>query len=246
MALSVSILVLGFSDVERHSLNTLFRLSRTNGPNYVLWTPEDAASPNVALIDVDSYEGGLYLVSPSFNPNLRMICVGHNAPAHAWRVVQRPVDWAAMVLVLDALFVLAHDRPLANLEVVHARLPPTPPGLRCALFVGMPQENAYFLRARLALAGVLVVDEVHTLEQCEQQLGQRAYDVGLAYVEPSARDPWAYVRYFQGLQEPLRNIVAVMYQPDWRAFRLSEQLGCTALLEVPFNPQQVSSVFQRI
>eukprot|EP01041_Mallomonas_annulata_P014953 gene14952-31749_t len=105
MTSTVLVKVVGFSDVERHSLNTLFRLSGREGPYYTLWTPDAAGPAQVALIDVDSYEAGLELVSPSFNPNLKMICVGAEAPTLAWRNVQRPVDWAAMVGLLDELFV---------------------------------------------------------------------------------------------------------------------------------------------
>jgi len=43
MAITVWVKVVGFSDAERHSLNTIFRVSRADGPNYVLWKPEDAA-----------------------------------------------------------------------------------------------------------------------------------------------------------------------------------------------------------
>ena len=87
--------VLGFSDVERHSLNTLFRLSSRQIPSYQLWTPESASQPNVAIIDVDSYEATLELESPNFNPNLKVIAIGADVPDKAWRCMPRPIDWVA-------------------------------------------------------------------------------------------------------------------------------------------------------
>ena len=58
MASPTWVKVVGFSDAERHSLNTMFRLSEHLTPAYMLWTPETPSQPHVALIDVDSYEGG--------------------------------------------------------------------------------------------------------------------------------------------------------------------------------------------
>src|SRR4051812_26749439 len=93
--------VVGFTETERHSLNTLFRLSAKNNNAYALWTSEGAAAPHIALIDVDSYEAGLEMASPNFNPNLKLICVGARATENAWRSFERPVEWSALVTALD-------------------------------------------------------------------------------------------------------------------------------------------------
>ena len=246
MAITVWVKVVGFSDAERHSLNTIFRVSRPDGPNYVLWTPEDAASPNVAVIDVDSYEAGLDMVSPGFNPHLKMIAVGDSAPLGAWRAVQRPVDWAAMVQMLDELFSVQQE---VDIDIFADTFPAplsTPPGLRTALLVGLPPECAYYLRARLALAGVLVVDEAQSLAQCSDKLTERSYELAVVYVDPATQDPWRYAKYLQDLPQPPCTVLGVMPSPDFRALRLAESMGCAALLEVPFNPQQVIAALQRV
>ncbi|WP_138515502.1 hypothetical protein [Rhodoferax bucti] len=246
MAITVWVKVVGFSDAERHSLNTIFRVSRPDGPNYVLWTPDDAASPNVAVIDVDSYEAGLDLVSPGFNPHLKMIAVGDSAPLGAWRAVQRPVDWAGMVQMLDELFA---SHPEVDIDLFADTSPAaltSPPGLRTALLVGIPLESAYYLRARLSLAGVLLVDEVQTLAQCSDKLAARDYALAVVYVDPATQDPWRHAKYLQDLPSPPDTVLGVMPAPDFRAQRLSESMGCAALLEVPFNPQQVIAALQRV
>ena len=104
MTSTVMVQVLGFSDAERHSLNTLFRLSSRQIPSYQLWTPDCAAAPHVALIDVDSYEAMLEMESPSFNRHLKVIAIGEYAPQSSWRHMSRPVDWIALVRELDTLF----------------------------------------------------------------------------------------------------------------------------------------------
>lgn len=246
MAITVWVKVVGFSDAERHSLNTIFRVSRPDGPNYVLWTPEDAASPNVAVIDVDSYEAGLDLVSPGFNPHLKMIAVGDSAPLGAWRAVQRPVDWAGMVQMLDELFAVQQEVDIDIFADTSPAALSTPPGLRTALFVGIPLDSAYYLRARLALAGVLVVDEAQSLAQCSEKLASRSYELAVIYIDPATQDPWRYAKYLQDLPQPPCTVLGVMASPDFRAQRLSESMGCAALLEVPFNPQQVIAALQRV
>ncbi len=245
MAITVWVKVVGFSDAERHSLNTIFRVSRTDGPNYVLWKPDDAASPNVSIIDVDSYEAGLDLVSPGFNPHLKMIAVGDSAPLGAWRALQRPVDWAGLVQMLDTLFASSQEVDIDIFSEAPPEPQAPPPGIRCALFVGIPLESSYYLRTRLALAGLLVVDEAKSLEQCAERLALRSYDLAVVYVDPVTQDPWRYAKYLQDLPQALPNVIGVMPTPDWKSVRLSEGMGCVALLEVPFRPQQVFSAFQK-
>ena len=104
MPSTVFVKIVGFRDVERHAINTVFRLSMDRLPSYWLWTPDAPVPPHLALIDVDSYEGGLELASPTFNSNLKLICVGKRPPPGAWRVFDRPLNWPAVVHAMDQLF----------------------------------------------------------------------------------------------------------------------------------------------
>lgn len=247
MASTVLIKVVGFSDVERHSLNTLFRLSGREGPHYSLWTTESAGPAQAALIDVDSYEAGLELVSPSFNHNIKMICVGAEAPTLAWRTVPRPVDWAAMVGLLDELFVSAGD--VVDITVGSedtVAVSHLPPGVKQALLVGLPIEARLYLRARLALAGIAAVDEVQTVDQLDDSVKAREYDVVLAYVNNDVLDPWVLVKHLQDLEKPVRSVVAVSADSSWKASNLAERMGCIGLMEIPFNPLQVIGLLQRV
>lgn len=246
MASTVLIKVVGFSDVERHSLNTLFRLSGRDGPHYNLWTPESAGPAQAALIDVDSYEAGLELVSPSFNHNLKMICVGAEAPTLAWRTVARPVDWAAMVGLLDELFVSAAEGGPGDGPEDISPVPHLPPGVKLALLAGLPMEARLYLRARLALAGITAVDEVQTVAQLDDSVKAREYDVVLAHVDSSVLDPWVLVKHLQDLEKPVRSVIAVSTDSSWKASNLAERMGCIGLIEVPFNPMQVIGLLQRV
>ena len=53
MGRMVFVKVVGFRDVERHALNTLFRLSAERPTCYALWMPDAPVMPHIALIDVE-------------------------------------------------------------------------------------------------------------------------------------------------------------------------------------------------
>ncbi len=245
MATSIWVKVVGFSDVERHSLNTLFRLSTRRTPAYVLWTPEAPSPPHVGLIDVDSYEAGLELESPSFNPNLKLICVGTSPPENAWRVFHRPVDFNALVQVLDGLFASLNDVDI-DLDFGESHERDVPPGVRVSLLVGMTREQRMYLRARFALAGMTVVDEAETAEQASTHLSQRRYDVVVVSLELQDADPWALVQTLPGMVIPPRSVIVATQSPTWVAMERSEQLGCVGLLEIPFAPKQVLTLLQKL
>jgi CheY-like chemotaxis protein len=236
--------VLGFSDVERHSLNTLFRLSERLNPAYALWTSDQPSQPHVVLIDLDSYEGGMELASPRFNSNQKFICVGDNPPPTAWRSFQRPVDWSALVRVLDELFVAPPDIDIA-LDPDPAGKS-VPPGVRTALLVGLSRGDALYLRARLSLAGITEVDDVETAALAAQKLNQRQFDLVVVSLELIDADPWALVQALVGESRSARSVIVATDAPSWRAMEHAERLGCTGLLEIPFVPQQVLDLIQKI
>ncbi|MES2944607.1 MAG: response regulator [Pseudomonadota bacterium] len=95
--------VFGFSDLERHSLNSVFRLSQARSVAYALWTPESTIPAEVLLLDGDSWEASLELANPELEV-LRLVWVGEHPPAHAWRVFERPLHWSAVMDALDSIY----------------------------------------------------------------------------------------------------------------------------------------------
>lgn len=245
MSTTIWVKVVGFSDGERHSLKTLFHLSGKDGPQYALWTPDLTGRPHVALVDVDSYEAGLELVSPNFNFNLKMICVGAQAPTLAWRTVQRPVDWAAMVAMLDELFVAVPELDI-DLDLGEAAPSSLPPGVKRGLLAALPLEASLYLRARLALAGITAVDEVQSMAQLDDSVRARTYDVVLVHVNFGRVDPWSMVKHLQDMEKPQRNVFAVSTDNSFKTAHLAERMGCVGLLDMPFKPLQVLNFFQKL
>ncbi len=172
----VLVSVVGFSDVERHALNTVFRLSQSRDLSYAPYVPLTApgvAVPKgvseVALVDGESAEAVLSHAK-EMPSGQRLIWIGRDAPDHAWRVMDRPIDWAAVLHDLDAVYAANQaDSGLLDLDVT-APAPLDPAfgedviGVRRALVVGADEQERTYLRTRLALAGVAQVDEVTTTE----------------------------------------------------------------------------------
>jgi len=243
MASPTWVKVVGFSDAERHSLNTMFRLSEHLTPAYMLWTPETPSQPHVALIDVDSYEGGLELGSPRFNPNLKVLCVGERAPANAWRSFARPVDWGVLLDELDELFA---PRPTEDSEPGQLVEKQVPPGVKVTLLVGLSRPDRLYLRARLALAGLTEVEDVDTAADAAVKVSQRQYDLVVVSLELIDADPWLLVQALKDMPTPVRSIIVATDAPTWRAMGMAEDLGCIGLLEIPFEPQQVLDLLQKV
>ncbi len=245
MSANTWVKVVGFDDMERHSLNTLFRLSVRASPSYALWTPEAPSPPQVALLDMDSYEAGLELASPHFNPNLNLICVGAKAPAHARRTFTRPVDWNAMVRALDELFSTESELDF-DLDSDGSHEKVVPPGVKVALVVGLSGEERLYLRARMALGGITDLDEVNTATQATDAMAHRHYDLVVVSLELSDADPWGLVQSLRANLAPPRTVVVATHAPSWAVMERAEQEGCAALLEVPFNPPQLLDLLHMV
>ena len=245
MACVVWVKVVGFSDVERHSLNTLFRLSERMLPSYVLWTRDAPSPPHVMLLDMDSYEAELVLASPNFNPHIKLICVGDKPPAEAWRAFSRPVDWPALVQVLDSLF---SNQGNIDIDIDQDAMAekPVPPGVRVSLMVGLLPEERMYMRARLAIAGLTDVDEADTAEQALECIQRRRYNLVVRSLDVTDSDPWALVDTLVQLPEPPHAVVVATGAPTWANMERAEQHGCMGLLEIPFNPRQVVSLLQKV
>ena len=245
MSSSIWVKVVGFSAIERHSLNTLFRLSVRQTPAYCLWTPDAPAPPHVALIDTDCHEAEVELASPTFNPNLKTICVGSKVYSQAWQSFQRPVDWNALVQVLDGLFASqTYVDVVTGFDVLDEEA--VPPGVRVSLLVGMTGEDCMYLRARLALAGLTDVDAVDTAEQANKSMAHRPYDVVIVNLELADADPWTLLLSFKSMPAPPRAIIVTTPNPTWSAMERAEQAGCVGLLEMPFNPPQIMGLLQKV
>ena len=248
MGVNVAIKVVGFGDAERHSLNTLMRLSERGVATYTLWTQESQSPPQLALVDMDSYEASLELASPNFNPNTRLICVGATAPEGAWRTLQRPVDWSALVRELDGLFTVQPDVDidLGFGDTQAPEKPAVPPGVKVSLLVGMTRDERLYLRARLALAGLTTVDEAPSAGEAIPLISQRQYDLAIISNELDDADSWSLIQALKDLPTPVRSIILATHFPSWAVMEQAEAAGCFGTLDIPFNPRQIYELLLKV
>ncbi|MBC7604662.1 MAG: response regulator, partial [Ramlibacter sp.] len=94
---------MGFNDVERHALNTIFRLSEQRETIYALWMPDAPEAPKLALIDGQSYEATVDFESPQ-SEGMQVIWIGSLAPVRAYRNFDRPLSWPDVIKSMDELF----------------------------------------------------------------------------------------------------------------------------------------------
>lgn len=244
MQISIFVQVVGFRDVERHALNTVFRLSWDRETSYFLWTPEAPIPAQLALIDVDSYEGAMALASPEFNPNLKMICVGERAPATSWRVFPRPLQWPVVVAAMDELFT-----PVSPVRPGQSSLPP---GIKVSLLVDALRENRLYLRARLALAGLTAVDDAENSAEGLALAKSRGYDLVIVNIDPQSQSDWELIDQMVALKsESESKIGAVVITVDQLAGQVrehaerAERVGCRGALAIPFEPLQIIDILQK-
>lgn len=255
----VFVQVIGFRDVERHALNTVFRLSQDRETAYFLWTPDAPLPAQLALIDVDSYEGALALESPELNPNLKMICAGENAPASAWRVFNRPLHWPSVVAAMDALFApvvtihptgpslrfagqVVEPSAVGGLTAVAAQ----PPGVKVSLLVDVSREHRLYLRARLALAGLVAVDEAQTPQQGLALAKRRRYDLVIVNVDPPSLSGWRVIDQMVALEPDIGAVVITTRQMSRPLQGQAERAGCRGVLAIPFDPGQFLDLIKKV
>ena len=245
MGPSVYVKVVGFRDVERHALNTLFRLSTGRPTSYGLWTAAAPAAPLLALIDLEAYEAGLELASPGLNPSLKMICVGRGAPAHAWCTFERPLHWPDVVKSMDRLFATAATLDAGN-DLHDNGQAGVPPGRKVSLLVDPAREDRMYLRARLALAGYTEIDDALTGAQALEMAKNRRYDLVIVAMAVPDMDGWTLILQLVDLEPAIGSVIVTTTDKSWHAREHAEMSGCRGLLEKPYDPSQVVELLKKI
>lgn len=246
MSANVFVKVVGFRDMERHALNTLFRLSAGRPTSYGLWTSEAPVAPLLALIDLDAYEAGLELTSPGLNPKLKMICVGDGAPANAWRQFVRPLHWPDILQAMDSLFepVTARDESVDFEDTETGTEAPT--GYKVSLLVDTSLEDRLYLRARLALAGHTVVDDAATGAQAIELVKKRHYDLVVVGLEVPDMDGWELIRQLLTPEPPIGCLIVTTADKSLQTRERIEASGCDGLLEKPYDPLHIVELLGKI
>lgn len=261
MSQRVFVRVIGFSDVERHALNTVFRLSQQRDVAYSLWMPDAPQPPGLALVDGLSYEAPMAVESPSLDAQVRIIWVGEGAPANAWRVFDRPLHWPHVIQAMDGLygpppdldFDLEHapslDLDLDFDEPADAQdtQPPEPqPPSRRALIVAAGLADRLYLRARLALAELNLADEAQTAADALELARAEPYAVAVIDFDLPDMPGWDFVRQLRQRHPAIAHVI-LLRRGATLADRVRARLaGIDACLPKPTDPERLRGLLEKV
>ena len=227
--------VFGFDDVERHALNTVFRLSETRPTAYALWTAAAPEEAELALIDGDSWEAAIELANPAHD-DLNLVWIGDNAPSRARLAIKRPLQWAAVIEGMDALLEAEHPQAagkpaeaeldldllsesgaVLDLDLDFDSEAPTAPSpleepaaeaeQAQVLVVDADRDARLYLRARLAMAGRLVVDEAASGSEALKLMDTRLYKLVILDMDLPDIDGWEMVKRVEASRPPIEFLI---------------------------------------
>jgi CheY-like chemotaxis protein len=239
MGQKVYVRVIGFSDEERHTLNTVFRLSEQSRTSYQLWSPTAAEPARVALLDGQSWEARVEAESP-LHEQLRLVWVGPNAPASVAKSFARPIVWPDIVAGLDTLFA-----PDALADARAAAEPASALAQKHALIVSADRGERMYLRARLALARLTQADEAESGSDAVKLARGKQYDLALVDASLQDMDAWALLSRLRGGRRPIQHL-ALTKAARSMGERLKAWGSSTALLEDPPDPERLDAWLSRI
>ena len=254
MAQRVFVNVVGFTDVERHALNSVFRLSVEQEYKYFLWEPSAPEPPRLALIDGESREAAVALESlrPKDTP---LIWVGPSAPGRAIRSFRRPIPWASIVQAFDDLVgpaseVVDFDIDLDNVDTqppqAQDTLPPEMPPRRRALIVNADRDERLYIRAKLALADLCEADEAESAAQALELA--RGNDYVLAVVDfalPDA-DAWTLYKELAQSPRPVPKVIMTKAHPSFGERLRASFAGVTGFFEKPPHPGKLHQMLLKV
>lgn len=204
--------VVGFTAVERHALNTVFRLSQEprSGRSmcYEPWLQGNPEPPSLALIDGANGTAAQELDDLHHNHGMGLIWVGTVAPQKAWRTFVRPLRWPDVLTAMDMYFErptgldfdLADDQLPAQIDAATqpAALPNALGHMERALVADPDNIARLVLRTTLAALNITQVDEAATVAEALALLGSQSYQLVSIDLDLPDLDPWLAVTASEG------------------------------------------------
>jgi CheY-like chemotaxis protein len=251
MAQRVFIKVIGFTDVERHALNTVFRLSEERDTQYTLVTEEQPEAPQLALLDGQAHESHVQAESPA-NAKLKLVWIGDNPPANAWRAFRRPLAWTDVVQAMDQLFApadidfdLAFDEEPGGPDTQPSQLEEAEPGKR-ALIASPDRDERLYLRARLALAHLTQADEAETAAQALELMRGNAYSVVLVDFALPGTEGWQFLKQLREGQPAIPHVIVTKHRPTLGERVRAWMAGAEGFFDKPPHPAKLEALLQKV
>ncbi|MBI2771014.1 MAG: response regulator [Burkholderiales bacterium] len=238
--------VLGFNDVERHALNTIFRLSEGRQASYALWADDAPALPRLALVDGESYEASM-LMAARQPPDMKLFWVGPGAPEETLVSFDRPLLWPQVVQAMDDLFL--PPEPLdfdLGIGIVEDTRPPEPQEpMRRALIIAAGRDVRLYMRARLSLADLTRADDAASAAEAQQLMRDTAYEVVLVDFDLPDAQGWEFMKQLAQGKPSIARVVVVKQHASLLD-RVRGWLAGAALFDKPPHPARLHTLLQKI
>jgi CheY-like chemotaxis protein len=261
--------VFGFSDVERHALNTIFRLSEHRPLAYAPWTPAAPYAAEVVLIDGKSWEAALELAKPE-NDALTLIWIGDNAPARASLAIARPLKWSAVIERVDQLLAFPivriapgsgaeQDIDLdrlseacavpgadqdAEMQAALAPLKLPDPDHPHVLVIDASPEARYYLRAKLATAGLPQVDEAASSAEALLCLQNRVYKLVLLDLDLPDLASWQLLKQIGSARPAIEALILTGSRLSRLDAMRGRFAGARGSLRKPLDPVKLNALLR--
>jgi CheY-like chemotaxis protein len=257
MAHRMYVKVVGFSAAERHALNTVFRLSEERHAPYALWKPDSPEPPGLLLLDGESAEGRGEAQLPHA-PGARLVWVGPDAPQAAWRAFQRPISWPHVIQAVDGLSAAAPE-PESGVDLDLGgetdemdtqppdTLPPEPaPPQPRALVASADRDQRLYFRARLALAGLTMVDEADSAGQALELARRLTYAVAILEHHAPELDAWFILKRLRALGADRPGVILTKAHATLLDRLRAWVGGAAAFLPTPPDPTGLDTAIRRV
>jgi hypothetical protein len=254
----VFVRVVGFSGVERHALNTVFRLSQDRQSarewSYEPWMADSLSAPRLALIDGTSPNASEALSELEDLGGIGIIWVGAISPAKAWQAFQRPLAWPSVLSSMDEYFTpgdhrldvdFGDDTWPSVLESPSAHMFPEH-RLRRVLLADADGDTRLYLRTKLSSYGITHIDEAANVLEAKDYLSPEhmqhvGYDVVVVDLDLPGGDPWTVL----ALAGRTRLKLLTKHRLSL-ATRMSAKVnGCTAMGK-PLDPSRLNELLSKI
>ena len=259
----VFVRVVGFTDAERHALNTVFRLSRDKSldrtHSYEPWLEGAPEPARLALIDGSAGSAAQELNDLRHSPDVGLIWVGAVSPAYALRTFSRPLRWQDVLSAMDAYFgpqpaasdaidfdldsgTLSAELQAAGLTLPASLFEPLQPVPKRALVADLYREGRLYLSSKLANQGITHVDVATSAVQAKAMLEAQYYDFVSIDIGMQDLDPWEVIV----MARQRMSVVLVTGNDISIANRLTARMnGCT-IMQKPLHPGELSQLLQKV
>lgn len=107
--------VIGFNDVERSMLTSIFALAARRDPGFAQFEPgASGRQPDIYLVDADNAAAFNEFRALHKRASLPVVLVGTSAQGTAFTLLPRPLQWARLLQALDDTLTAGDEVPIAE------------------------------------------------------------------------------------------------------------------------------------